>query len=55
MSIDNEKLAQVFINNLGNKLTAELANGMISEILRLMPQHAPAKDCDDKKEAAQPE
>lgn len=33
-----EQIAQIFQNNLNNKLTLELANGMISAIFQLLPQ-----------------
>ena len=37
-NMDNMKdLEQIFINNLGNKLTVELANGMIGAIMQLIP------------------
>jgi predicted ABC-type transport system involved in lysophospholipase L1 biosynthesis ATPase subunit len=36
--IDTEKLAQIFVNNLNNKLTIELANGMIGKVLELLPK-----------------
>lgn len=32
----NEQIAQIFVNNLGNKLTPELANGMIQSILKVI-------------------
>lgn len=32
----NEQIAQIFANNLGNKLTVELANGMIQSILKVL-------------------
>lgn len=36
--LDNkEALQQLFINNLGSKLTVELANGMLMEIIKLIP------------------
>lgn len=31
-------IAQLFINNQGNRITAELANGMISEISKYIPE-----------------
>lgn len=30
-------IAQLFINNQGNRITAELANGIISEIAKYIP------------------
>lgn len=33
--MNNEKIIQIFIQNMGNKITPELANGMISEILKV--------------------
>ncbi len=37
-NMDNLKeLEQMFINNLGNKITVELANGMIQTIRQLIP------------------
>lgn len=40
------KIATVFQNNLGNRLTLELANGMVQEILKCLPQdnQGPAND-----------
>lgn len=36
--MDNKQaLMQIFINNLNNKLTPELANGMLMEITKLIP------------------
>lgn len=32
------QIAQIFQNNLGNKLTVELANGMIMEIAKTLPK-----------------
>jgi hypothetical protein len=32
------KIAAVFQSNLGNRITLELANGMLSEIIKLLPQ-----------------
>lgn len=32
-----QALMQLFINNLNSKLTPELANGMLMEILKLIP------------------
>lgn len=37
-NMDNKQaLMQLFINNLNNKLTPELANGMLMEIIKLIP------------------
>lgn len=36
--MDNKQaLMQLFINNINNKLTPELANGMLMEIIKLIP------------------
>lgn len=36
--MDNLKaLQQLFQNNLGNRLTVELCNGMLQEIVKLIP------------------
>lgn len=32
-----KELEQMFINNLGNKITVELANGMLQTIRQLIP------------------
>ena len=34
--IDINEVAQIFARNVDNKLTLELANGMISEIIKLV-------------------
>lgn len=35
------QIAKVFQNNLGNRITVELANGMIQEISKSLPQPGP--------------
>lgn len=42
MLIDNNALAQIFQRNLDNRLSVELANGMIGEILKLLPTIEPS-------------
>lgn len=32
-----EKLAQILVNNAGNRLTQELINGMAQEMIRCLP------------------
>lgn len=33
-----QKIAGIFQSNLGNRITVELANGMIQEIAKILPQ-----------------
>lgn len=33
-----QKIANIFQSNLGNRITVELANGMIQEIAKILPQ-----------------
>lgn len=38
------QIAGIFQNNLGNRLSLELANGMIQEIAKLIPQTEASND-----------
>lgn len=43
-----EEIQQIFVNNLGNKITVELANGMLQEIIKLIPQVKLVDNIEDK-------
>ena len=48
--IDKQALAQVFNDNLGNRLSVQLANGMLTDIIRIISDSAenqPEKDLQD--------
>lgn len=33
-----QQIAQIFVNNAGNRLTLELSNGILQEIVKLIPE-----------------
>lgn len=45
--IDKQALAGIFERNLGNRLSMELANGMIQEVLKLLPEFEPVPESDN--------
>jgi hypothetical protein len=49
-----QKIANIFQSNLGNRITVELANGMIQEIAKILPQTTERSDDKTNKVADKP-